>query len=472
MKCSCCFLLALLLTGLALPARAQSVGVGTLTPNAKAALDIHSPNANTGLLIPRLSEWRRLAIAAPPQGLLVYQTDGSASGGPQTGFWYYAGSPTGWVYLSTTGVSYDPSAGLQVGTDAVGTAGPFVVGTATGTSPLPFSGAMVGARQATIFSRAELLAAGLRAGPITAVGFKVETKNSARPYNNFTVQIGPTTSTSFGSAFPTGLATVYSGVYSTTPGVNTLPFNAGTFVWDGSSNIAVSTCFDNSGSFNTFNDLVATTTTSLTTEISTTGASNGCAFAVGSRSTIRPVVYFTQAAGSYILPAEAGTAGQVLTQQANGSVAFESPQWKQSGTSLTPTVAGSHVGLGTSTPAASELLDVAGSLRATEVHTPTTGLNNMLAAAYGQAGGGSSTVFSSSSNFTFSRTGVGVYVISFTASSGLSQTSLSNFPFVATLFGGPGFVSFNAGVGSVTVFTYDTAGAPANRIFSFVLYRN
>ena len=75
------------------------IGVGTPAPNTKAALDIQA--SDKGLLIPRLTAAQRTAIASPPQGLMVYQTDGTASGGPQTGFWYYAGSG-GWVLIDPT----------------------------------------------------------------------------------------------------------------------------------------------------------------------------------------------------------------------------------------------------------------------------------------------------------------------------------------------------------------------------------
>jgi len=84
-----------------LPAAAQAqVGIGTTTPNTKSALEISA--SDKGLLIPRLTATQRTAIASPPQGLMVYQTDGTASGGPQTGFWYYAGAPAAWVYLDPT----------------------------------------------------------------------------------------------------------------------------------------------------------------------------------------------------------------------------------------------------------------------------------------------------------------------------------------------------------------------------------
>ncbi|WP_022824288.1 hypothetical protein [Hymenobacter norwichensis] len=88
------FLLLLLLLASA-SLRAQ-VGVGTTTPDSKAALDIQA--TDKGLLIPRLTQAQRLVISRPPQGLMVYQTDGTPTGGPQTGFWYYAGAG-GWVFV-------------------------------------------------------------------------------------------------------------------------------------------------------------------------------------------------------------------------------------------------------------------------------------------------------------------------------------------------------------------------------------
>ena len=64
---------AVLVAFLPLAAQAQ-VGVGITTPDAKAALEIRA--TDKGLLIPRLTASQRAAITSPPQGLLVYQTDG------------------------------------------------------------------------------------------------------------------------------------------------------------------------------------------------------------------------------------------------------------------------------------------------------------------------------------------------------------------------------------------------------------
>jgi len=55
----------------AVTATAQ-VGIGTITPNSKAALDITS--TTQGLLPPRMDSTARNAIATPPAGLIIYNT--------------------------------------------------------------------------------------------------------------------------------------------------------------------------------------------------------------------------------------------------------------------------------------------------------------------------------------------------------------------------------------------------------------
>ena len=49
---------------------AGNVGIGTAAPNAKAVLDLTS--STQGLLIPRMTEAQRDAIATPPTGLQVF----------------------------------------------------------------------------------------------------------------------------------------------------------------------------------------------------------------------------------------------------------------------------------------------------------------------------------------------------------------------------------------------------------------
>ena len=84
---------------------AQSVGVNFngATPNAAAALDIDvsALGAKKGLLIPRilLADRTAITLAAPAQGLLVYQTDGVQ------GFYYNTSITTtpNWIFVINSG---------------------------------------------------------------------------------------------------------------------------------------------------------------------------------------------------------------------------------------------------------------------------------------------------------------------------------------------------------------------------------
>lgn len=62
----------------------SQVGIGTTTPDTSSALEISSTNA--GILIPRMNQTQRDAIATPATGLLIYQTDNTP------GFYYYDGT--------------------------------------------------------------------------------------------------------------------------------------------------------------------------------------------------------------------------------------------------------------------------------------------------------------------------------------------------------------------------------------------
>lgn len=61
-----------------------AAGIGTSTPNASSLLEISS--TTKGVLLPRMTKTQRDAIAAPIEGLLVYQTNS------QPGFYYYDGT--------------------------------------------------------------------------------------------------------------------------------------------------------------------------------------------------------------------------------------------------------------------------------------------------------------------------------------------------------------------------------------------
>ena len=70
----------------------QSVGIGTTSPHASAQIDVSS--TTKGILVPRMTSAQRGAIAAPAQGLLVYDTDTNS-------FWYHNG--TIWTNLAGNG---------------------------------------------------------------------------------------------------------------------------------------------------------------------------------------------------------------------------------------------------------------------------------------------------------------------------------------------------------------------------------
>ena len=88
------------------------VSIGLLQPDASSELDVNS--SSSGILIPRMTQAQRLAIASPAEGLLIYQTDVT------TGFWYYNSAST-WVNIQTSsGWSLTGNTGV-LGTDFLGT---------------------------------------------------------------------------------------------------------------------------------------------------------------------------------------------------------------------------------------------------------------------------------------------------------------------------------------------------------------
>ncbi|MBN8674183.1 MAG: hypothetical protein J0L56_08615 [Chitinophagales bacterium] len=106
------FLLAIIYCNLL---TAQTVGIGTNTPNAKAALDISS--TSKGLLIPSMTGAQRTAIASPPNGLMVYDTDinqfyhydGSAWRKIINSTYWNQSTSRNWVYNSTDSVGIGTS---------------------------------------------------------------------------------------------------------------------------------------------------------------------------------------------------------------------------------------------------------------------------------------------------------------------------------------------------------------------------
>ncbi|MBI3501391.1 MAG: hypothetical protein HY063_06315, partial [Bacteroidetes bacterium] len=95
-------------------AQNQNVGIGTLTPNASAVLDLSPPLNDKGFLVPRLTALQRLAITTPANGLLVYDTDSAC-------FFFYKQISSSWNSLCNSGIT--GGIGPTGSTGATGTAG-------------------------------------------------------------------------------------------------------------------------------------------------------------------------------------------------------------------------------------------------------------------------------------------------------------------------------------------------------------
>ena len=89
----------------------------------------------------------------------------------------------------------------------------------------------------TVYTAAELTAAGLKAGNITSIAYNITTLGDAANVTNFTIRIGTTTNSTLTGFTTTGLNLVYGpATYAHAVGVNTITF-ATPYVWDGVSNI-------------------------------------------------------------------------------------------------------------------------------------------------------------------------------------------------------------------------------------------
>lgn len=113
----------------------DNVGIGTNTPDASAILEILS--ANKGILVPRMNTAGMLAIAAPANSLLIYNTDSMC-------YFFYRLPTTSWISLCTATGGGSGATGPTGPAGAVGATGPSgidgVTGTAGATGPSGIDG--------------------------------------------------------------------------------------------------------------------------------------------------------------------------------------------------------------------------------------------------------------------------------------------------------------------------------------------
>jgi len=128
---------------------------------------------------------------------------------------------------------------------------PVIVGTSNTlntatTYPAPYGNFWWGSRHQMLITAADLNAAGLTAGYISALSFEVNNPNATQALDNFEIKLGTTTLGAITTFQTTPMTTVF-----TTPshlpvnGVNTHTFQT-PFYWDGVSNLLVETCHQNS----------------------------------------------------------------------------------------------------------------------------------------------------------------------------------------------------------------------------------
>ncbi len=145
-------------------------------------------------------------------------------------------------------------------------AGQVGTGTITNTAtsyPAPYGGFYWGARHQFLVHASELSAAGVNAGPLASLAFNV-IGAQGDPLADFTIKLGHTATTNL-TTWESGLSTVYNvPSYTDSLGWNVHAFQS-PFVWDGSSNIVVEVCFNNT--LYTDNAIVEQSTTTFTSSV-------------------------------------------------------------------------------------------------------------------------------------------------------------------------------------------------------------
>ena len=112
--------------------------------------------------------------------------------------------------------------------------------------PNPYANFYSSVRQQYLYRAADLRAAGLTAGRISAMEFFVVSYSGNPFFNDYTVKMACTNTKSLSSTWETALVEVYtSKTHTVSTGWNMHTFD-NAYNWDGNSNIIVEICYDNS----------------------------------------------------------------------------------------------------------------------------------------------------------------------------------------------------------------------------------
>ncbi|MDQ3047145.1 MAG: T9SS type A sorting domain-containing protein [Bacteroidota bacterium] len=162
--------------------------------------------------------------------------------------------------------------------------------------PTPYGNYYDGARSQYLVLASELTAAGISAGPISALEFDVVSTNGI-PHENFNISMMSTAVTSL-TAFQPGSSSVFSSpAYTPVVGANVHTFST-PYVWDGTSNVIVELCFYNPAFTYTQNTIVNQSATSFESSL-TNSQDNFAAICtdntIGTNVFQRPNMRFTSA---------------------------------------------------------------------------------------------------------------------------------------------------------------------------------
>ena len=148
------------------------------------------------------------------------------------------------------------------------------------TGPTPYGTFYHDDRTQLLYTATEIISAGGFGGSIVNLAFNVQAVGG-QSMAGFNVAIGTTTATSL-TGFVGGLTTVYTNSnQNTTTGWNTYTFNS-PFAWNGSDNIVVSVCFDNT-SYTSDHSVYYTSTSGNTvySQYADSWAGAGCTMTTG-----------------------------------------------------------------------------------------------------------------------------------------------------------------------------------------------
>ena len=167
-----------------------------------------------------------------------------------------------------------------------------ILGTGTGTTAVaPYGTANMDEKVQFIITKSQLVAAGYTSSAnfIKSLAFNVASASS-QTMNGFTIKIGNTTAASFSSTsfLNASMSTVYSGNKVTSTGWNTHTFTT-PFTYNGTSNLLIEICWNNTSKSSNSNVRYSTTPTYQTLYYKANVSAGGvCGNASGTKSYCRP----------------------------------------------------------------------------------------------------------------------------------------------------------------------------------------